>query len=130
MKLKLASILVVAGLLSGCDLPTVVGEIAGSSVTPQVAEILVDAYGVVEASGTAYVNSCHALAGSKTPCNRVTEQKVYSDLRIYGKSRDAVVTLLQTNNGGPIPIANYSTLETVYQALKADLVAAGVPVSS
>jgi len=133
MKLKLASALVIAfalPLLTAASCSGVATTITGATVTPQVAQVLVDSYNTAEGLGTGYITSCHSLKGTAQACNRATEQKVFSDLRIYGQDRDAVLKLLRTNNGGSIPVANYNTLMTVYQTLKADLVSAGLNPAS
>ena len=117
-------------LLGAASCSDVTGAITNATVTPQVAQILVQSYGVAEGVGTAYIASCHKLAGTAQACNRSTEQKVFSDLRIYGQNRDAVLKLLRTNNGGPIPVVNYNTLMTAYDALKSDLVGAGLNIGS
>jgi hypothetical protein len=126
-------LLLVAGTLAlgGCaSLETTINDVTNTTVSPQVAQVLVQSYGIAEGVGTAYIASCHKLAGSAQACNRSTEQKVFSDLRIYGQNRDAVLKLLRTNNGGSIPVVNYNTLMTSYDALKADLVGAGLNVGS
>jgi hypothetical protein len=126
-------LLLVAGTLAlgGCtSLETIINDATNTTVSPQVAQVLVQSYGIAEGVGTAYIASCHKLAGTAQACNRSTEQKVFSDLRIYGQDRDAVLKLLRTNNGGSIPVVNYNTLMTSYDALKADLVGAGLNVGS
>jgi hypothetical protein len=130
MKLKLASLAFVAALsLSACDLATVTGAITGATVTPQVAQVMVDSYNTAEGLGIGYINSCHKLVGTAQACNRATEQKVFTDLRVYGQDRDAVIKLLRANNGASIPVVSYNTLMTVYGALKADLISAGITTS-
>jgi hypothetical protein len=54
---------------------------------------------------------------------------VFTDLRVYGQDRDAVIKLLRANNGASIPVVSYNTLMTVYGALKADLISAGITTS-
>ena len=117
-------------LLTAASCADVTGAITGATVTPQVAQVLVDSYNTAEGAGTAYIVACHKLVGTAHACDRSVEQKVFTDLRIYGQDRDAVLKLLRANNGGPIPVASYNTLTTVYQTLKADLVGAGLAVGS
>jgi hypothetical protein len=129
----LGALILSAGLaigLSGCDPAGVYAAATGATVEPQVAQTLVDSYGIAESAGTAYITSCHALRGTAQACNRTTEQKVFSDLRIYGQNRDAVLKLIRANNGGAIPVLNYNTLVTAYDGLKADLAANGVKAGS
>ena len=114
--------------VAGCS--GVTGAITGATVTPQVAQVLVDAYNTAESVGTGFITSCHLLRGTPQACNLATEQKIFSDLRVYGQDRDAVLKLLRANNGAAIPVASYNTLSTVYQTLKVDLVGAGLSTGS
>ena len=121
---------VVMPLLTAASCADVTGAITGATVSPQVAQVLVDSYNTAEGVGIGYINSCRALKGTAQACNRATEQKIFSDLRIYGQDRDAVLKLLRANNGDAIPVASYNTLSTVYQTIKADLVGAGLSAGS
>ena len=121
---------IVMPLLGAASCADVTGAITGATVTPQVAQVLVDSYNTAEGLGPGYLASCHKLAGTAQACSRALEQKIFTELRTYGQDRDAVLKLLRANNGGPIPVASYNTLSTVYQTLKADLVGAGLAVSS
>jgi len=117
-------------LLTAASCSDVTSAITGATVSPQVAQVMVDSYNTAEGFGIGYINSCHKLAGTPQACNRATEQKVFSDLRVYGQDRDAVLNLLRDNNGGPIPVVSYNTLMTVYGTLKADLISAGITPTS
>ena len=117
-------------LLTAASCSDVTGAITGATVTPQVAQALVNAYHITEGLGTGYISSCHKLVGTAQACNRDTEQEVFTALRIHGQDRDAVLKLLRDNKGGPIPVFNYNTLVSAYDALKLDLANAGLKTAA
>jgi hypothetical protein len=123
---------VVLPLLTAASCGDVVSEITGATVTPQVAQVLVDSYNTAEGVGVAYLQLplCGGVSTAAICRTKVISQKVFSDLRIYGQNRNAVIKLLQANNGGAIPVASYNTLVAAYDALKADLTASGIGTGS
>jgi hypothetical protein len=119
-------------LLTAATCADVTGEITGATVTPQVAQVLVDSYNTAEGVGNVYLQlplcgSPNATAVCRT---KAISQKIFSELRIHSQDRNAVVVLLRANNGGSIPVASYNTLMAVYNTLKSDLVTTGISTGS
>lgn len=132
MKLKLASILVVAGLLSGCaGLTTVenaIGAVEGTSISPQAAATAIYAFNAVEAVATGYgqLPSCNT-PGAPITCNTPQAIAAIKPAILSGRAaRVSLRALLQSSGGAAIPVASYNTLEAAISSLQSVYVQYGI----
>lgn len=124
MKLKLASILVVAFALSGCagltTIENAIGTVEGTSISPQAAATAIYAFNAVETVATGYgqLPSCNK-AGAPITCNTPQALAAIKPAILSGRAaKNNLLGLLQSNNGGAIPVASYNTLEAAISSLQ------------
>lgn len=107
--------------LGACsNLQTLYGEVTSTSISPQAALAAANAFDAVETTATAYL-SLPACGGAGAPiaCRNATAvANIVPAVRSGRAARKAIEGLLQSSNGGPIPVANYNTLEAAIQTLQ------------
>lgn len=105
--------------LGACsNLQTLYGEVTSTSISPQAALAAANAFDAVETTATAYL-SLPACGGAAIACRNATAvANIVPAVRSGRAARNAIEGLLQTSNGGPIPVANYNTLEAAIQTLQ------------
>lgn len=105
--------------LGACsNLQTLYGEVTSTSISPQAALAAANAFDAVETTATAYL-SLPACGGATIACrNAAATANIVPAVRSGRAARKAIEGLLQSSNGGPIPVANYNTLEAAIQTLQ------------
>jgi hypothetical protein len=106
------------GLAAGCsNLSVLVGAVTGASVSPQAASAAVDSSEGLETIATGYMDFC--VQSPKTAaCVRSTRLQVKNAVVAVRQERDTIVSLLQTANGGPIPVASMNTFKAEIATLQ------------
>ena len=114
----IAALLVGASLLSGCITDT----LTGATISPQVVQTSENAIDLSISAATAYVALPVCSKTVAMPCRTVAGRKALEkDVAAVQTARNNIQTLLKANNGGAIPVANYQTLQTVYNTLSSDV---------
>jgi hypothetical protein len=121
-RMLIASALALACLtLAGCagGIANLPGLVTGSTVSPQAVSVAENSFDALETTATAYFQLPACGAGAPVTCrNQTVAAKIAPAIRSGRTARDQLESLLRTNNGGPVPIANYNTLTAAISSLQ------------
>ena len=117
MKLKLAFAAVALLGLSGC---AAFNAITGATVSPQAASVIVNSFDASETVATAYLQLPQCATGGPVTCRKpAAVATIVPAVRSGRVARDQIMSLLNANNGGAIPVASYNTLQAAITSLQA-----------
>lgn len=118
-KWLIAAAAVLPLLLGGCSTLTAIG---GTTISPQTVQTADNAVDLAISGATAYISLPRCSATVPAPCRtHATTKLLEKDVAAAQTARNNLKKLLRANNGGAIPLADYDTINAVFNTLETDV---------
>lgn len=120
MRMKLLLAMPLALALGSCAAYNGFTTLLGTTVSPQVALVAANSFDALETAATGYLQLPKCGTGATLACKTAAAQAAIVPAVKTGRvARDQVESALAAANGGPIPVADYNTLNAAIATLQA-----------